>query len=66
MYMNYRPKFGPVGKLVNALMIKPMTRRTLSNVLEGLDRHVVTGEHVGKNGAPILQRAEQEAEQAVV
>jgi len=48
--MDYTPKFGPLGAIMNLLMMKPMIRRMLKSVLVGLDKHVSTGALIGKKG----------------
>ena len=45
--MDFVPKFGPVGWLMGAIMMKPMMRRVTKDVLQGLAFHVVTGDRVG-------------------
>jgi carbon monoxide dehydrogenase subunit G len=40
-------KYGPIGWLMGAVMMKPMMRRITRDVLRGLAFHVVTGNTVG-------------------
>lgn len=44
MEMQYRPRFGPAGRLLDALMIRLMMRRMLAGVLAGLERYLVPSE----------------------
>jgi ribosome-associated toxin RatA of RatAB toxin-antitoxin module len=48
--MDYQPKYGPVGALMNAAMIRPQFRKVLGKVLDGLEVHATTGAYVGKDG----------------
>ncbi len=50
MEMSYDPKYGPLGLLINALILKSAMRKMLSRVLTGLAHHTTTGELVGKGG----------------
>ncbi len=50
MTMEYEMKYGPLGWLMNAIMLRPIIGKLLASVLLGLDHHLVTGNHVGKNG----------------
>jgi len=49
MTMDYEMKYGPVGWLMNVVMMRPIMGKLLPSVLSGLDHHLVTGEHIGKN-----------------
>ncbi len=49
MTLDYGMKYGPVGWLMNALMLRPILRKLFASVLSGLDHHLVTGERIGKN-----------------
>lgn len=51
MTMDYETRYGPVGWLMDAAMIKPMMTSMLGEVLAGLDHHLRTGEYVGADGA---------------
>ena len=44
--MNFTPKFGLVGAMMGAMMMK------LTQVLSGLEHHVRTGETIGRGGGP--------------
>jgi uncharacterized protein YndB with AHSA1/START domain len=48
--MSYRPKLGPVGALMNAVVLRGRIRSLVGKVLEGLQRHLETGAYIGKNG----------------
>ncbi len=50
MTMDYEMKYGPLGWLMNAVMLRPIMGKLLANVLSGLDHHLVTGERIGKDG----------------
>jgi len=49
MTMDYEMKYGPLGWLMNAVMLRPILGKVFSSVLAGLDHHLVTGEHIDKN-----------------
>ena len=53
--MEYEMKFGPLGAVMNGIMLRPMMGKMFTQVLEGLDHHVVTGELVGRDGEHIAQ-----------
>jgi len=42
--MDYDVKYGPIGWLMDAAMMKPMMGRMLGQVLSGLDQFIVTGD----------------------
>ena len=48
MTMDYEMKYGPLGWLMNAVMLRPILGKLLASVLSGLDHHLVTGEHIGQ------------------
>ncbi|MEM1415469.1 MAG: SRPBCC family protein [Myxococcota bacterium] len=48
--MSYTPKLGPLGALMDVLMMRRKFRTLLAEVLEGLDVHVRTGQVVGEGG----------------
>ncbi len=50
MTMDYEMKYGPLGWLMNAVMLRPIIGKLLASVLSGLDHHLVTGDHIGQNG----------------
>ncbi len=50
MTMTYKPKGGPLGAVMDVLMMRGMFRKMLGKVLDGLDQHVTTGAEVGKRG----------------
>lgn len=45
--MSYQPRFGPLGRLMAALVMRRMMRTRLHKSLEGLKYHLETGEPVG-------------------
>ena len=50
MTMDYDMKYGLLGALMNAVMLRPIIGKLLASVLSGLDHHLVTGENVGEGG----------------
>jgi len=52
MTMDYDMKYGPLGWLMNAVMLKPIIGKLLVSVVSGLDHHLVTGERIEKGWAP--------------
>lgn len=46
MEMEYEVKFGPLGKLMDMMMMKPQFAKVVPNILLGLKHHVETGEEV--------------------
>lgn len=58
--MRYTPKFGPVGWLMDRVMLRPMMNKILMQMLDGLDRHLATGEIIdppGKHSGPVAGTA---------
>lgn len=51
--MFFTPKYGLLGALMGAVMMKPMMRKIFAQVLQGLEHHARTGELIGKGGAAI-------------
>ena len=51
--MDYDVKFGPLGWVMNSLMMQPMMGKMFEQVLGSLDHHVVTGELIGRDGEHI-------------
>lgn len=49
MKMNYTAKGGSLAPVVG-LAMKPMMNMMLGKVLKSLDRHLITGHEIGKNG----------------
>ncbi len=47
----YDTKFGPIGWLMDRVMMRNMMCGMFKEVLEGLDVHVTTGRYVGEGGA---------------
>ena len=47
--MSYRPKLGPFGALMNAVLLRGRIRKLLGKVLQGLQRHLETGAYIGKD-----------------
>lgn len=52
MEMNYHAKGGPLAPVIG-LAMKPMMGMMLSKVLKSFDRHMITGQDIGKNGKVI-------------
>ena len=50
--MNYVPKWGVLGKIMDVLVLRMAMRHTFNKVLKGLQLHLETGEVIGKNGKP--------------
>ena len=50
--MEYDVKFGPMGKLMDVLMMRNRIKMMFKKVLKGLDDHITSGEIIGKNGVP--------------
>ena len=50
--MDYEMKYGPVGWLLNTLMLRGILNKLFSSVLDGLNHHLLTGEHIGQSGVP--------------
>ncbi|MBX2796911.1 MAG: SRPBCC family protein [Myxococcales bacterium] len=51
MTMDYTPKFGIVGSVLDALMMRRQFRKVVSQILEGLDEHLRSGDVVGPAAA---------------
>ncbi|MFV1997370.1 MAG: SRPBCC family protein [Acidiferrobacterales bacterium] len=54
--MSYTPKFGPLGWVMDRVMIRMMMRKIIKEMLDGLDRHLATGEIInlpGKQSGPV-------------
>lgn len=52
MTMEYVVKYGPLGVLMDKLMMKRMLAPSLDRLLAGLEHHVLTGESIGKGWEP--------------
>ena len=52
--MEYTPKWGIFGKILNALVLRFVLQSTFKKVLTGLQTHLETGKLIGKNGKPSL------------
>jgi carbon monoxide dehydrogenase subunit G len=48
--MAFQVKYGPVGWVMGAVMMKPKMDTIISSVLAGLETHIETGRIVGKGG----------------
>ena len=46
MTLDYNLKFGPLGSLIDVLMVRPQMRKVIPNVLLGLKHYAETGEEV--------------------
>lgn len=51
--MNYTPKWGIFGRILDVLILRMAMRNIFNKVLKGLQHHVETGELIGQNGKPI-------------
>lgn len=51
--ISYKPKFGPIGAVMNKLMIQPKYGKMLDGMMQGLKHHMETGETVD---AAVLKR----------
>lgn len=47
--MDYTPKWGPVGALMDAMMMKKQFAAILTRALGGLEQHMATGEIIGSD-----------------
>lgn len=52
MTMDYVVKFGPIGQLMDVLMLKRSMTASLNNLLAALDEHVETGKRIEKGWKP--------------
>ena len=50
--MNYTPKWGIFGKILNVIVLRFVMQSTFKKVLKGLELRLKTGELIGKNGKP--------------
>ena len=50
--MHYEVKYGPIGMLMDFLMMKRMLGPAMSRLLAGLDHHISTGETIEKGWTP--------------
>jgi len=50
--MSYTPKWGILGVILNALVLRFALQSVFKKVLTGLQTHLETGKEVGKNGKP--------------
>lgn len=46
----YQPKFGPIGTVMNMMMIKPFLSKAMNGILAGFKHHMATGESVQSFG----------------
>ncbi|MFT7680286.1 MAG: hypothetical protein ACI8QC_004292 [Planctomycetota bacterium] len=54
MTMTYVMKFGPLGWLMDKLMVKRAMTRSLNGLLAALGHHLTTGEPIGKGWKPAV------------
>jgi hypothetical protein len=52
MTMSYVVKMGPIGMLMDVLMIRSKFRAMVGDILKGLDVHTRTGAIIGRDGKP--------------
>lgn len=55
IYMNYTVKFGVLGKILNAVVLRFVLQAVFKKTVKGLALHVATGKTIGKNGQPVTQ-----------
>ena len=48
--MNQDLKFGLFGKFLHALFMKRMIQKSQRGILDGLEKHILTGKMIGKDG----------------
>ncbi|MEO0605017.1 MAG: SRPBCC family protein [Myxococcota bacterium] len=53
IHMDYAMKYGPVGWLIDTVFLKPTMRGVFRRMVEGLERHIATGDLIGKDGVTI-------------
>jgi hypothetical protein len=54
MTMDYVLKFGPLGMILDKLVLGRTMRKGLDGLLDGLDQHLRTGETIGKGWKPAM------------
>lgn len=47
--MHFKPKYGPIGWLMAKTVMKSQLRKTMGNLIDGLEEHAMTGAIVGPN-----------------
>ena len=50
--MDYTPKWGIFGRVLNVLVLKFALQSTFKKVLNGLQLHLETGKLIGRDGKP--------------
>ena len=50
--LHYQVKFGPIGKLLGATVMRKELGKMAAKLLAGLEHHALTGEQVGKDFVP--------------
>ena len=48
--MNYEPKFGPLGWMMDKIVLRRNFTKILGQVLEGLETYALTGQRIGQGG----------------
>ena len=48
MIIEFAPKFGPLGKIMDVILLRPQINKLVPNVLKGLKHHIETGETVDR------------------
>lgn len=48
--VDYTPKFGPLGLIMNWMLMRPQFRKIFVDLLDGLEVHAKTGALIGKDG----------------
>lgn len=55
--ISYDPKFGPMGALMNVMMIRNQFEKTIAGMLTGFEHHALTGEYVDREVYRALRAA---------
>jgi ribosome-associated toxin RatA of RatAB toxin-antitoxin module len=51
--LHYVPKYGPVGWLMNVMMMRREFGKLITSIIEGLDTHLRTGSVIDEHGEPV-------------
>lgn len=57
MTLEYAPKFGPLGKIMDVMLLRPKFNKLVSSVLKGLKHHIETGESVDPQVLSQIERS---------
>ena len=61
LYMDYTPKWGILGTIMNVLVLRFAMQSVFNKVLKGLELHLETGKSIGKDGKPTVQASQATA-----